>query len=169
MKHTQKQTYNHLKVSGDKASLDAFIQTVIQGDGTIQILDSIIPIPGPSKNQIEQWGAIFGDYGQSIIFQSDTEIVFEFWSYYEPLIKGLASVSMLFPTLVFTGSYYTTTKSTMGSYKIEHGQVSFVELNPENSQAMKEFSGDWTEETEKTWFDFADAYFRNEVTEAISV
>lgn len=159
MKRTRRQTYNRLTVFGNRECLADFVGTIMNEDGSIEILDSTIPIPGPSSAQVEQWGAFYGDYGQSIIHMSETEITIEFWSYYDPLIKGLTSVSMLFPDLTFVGTYYTTLKLTMGCYEVKHGQCVFEEINPENSHQMDDFCGKWDEKTENGWFALAESFF----------
>jgi hypothetical protein len=167
MKRGKTQTCSRLKVTGDKDALQRFVEMIVDKNGDIKILHNTVPIPGPSHEQTEFWGAIFGDYATEIIRQSDTEIVIEFWSYYDPLVKGLTSMSMLFPELTFTGAFYTTLKATLGRYKIEHGQIDYGELNPKTSLEMKNFCCDWDDEIETKWFSLADNWIADMIGEPL--
>lgn len=165
VKRNKTQTFTRLKIIGNKKSLRKFVKASVDKNGNIDILNRIVPIHGPSQDQVEKWGAIFGDYDQKIVRQSDTEIVFEFWSYYDPLVKGLTLVSGLFPDLTFIGGYYTTLKATMGHYTIHDGKCNHGALDPTHSLEMKNFCCEWDENMENLWFALAENYVADMIGE----
>lgn len=159
MKRRVTQTGTRLKVTGDADSIRRFLETVTLEDGDISIMNTNIPIEGPSTEQVETWGASFGDYSNRVVYQTDTEVIFEFWSYYDPLIKGLASISMLYPSLTFTGAYMTTIGFTLGSYIIRNGTIeSFIQVSPETTPMMMKFRSNWDDKTQESWFDHAEEF-----------
>lgn len=159
MKRRVTQTGTRLKVTGDAESIRCFLHKVTLDNGDISILGTNVPVDGPSRSQAQEWGASFGDYSNTIVYQTDTEVIFEFWSYYDPLVKGLTSVSLLYPLLTFTGAYMTTVGFILGSYIIENGAInSFIEISPETTPMMLKFRSSWDDEAQKSWFEYAEGF-----------
>lgn len=168
MKRSKTQTYTKLKVSGEKEHLDEFVKIITDDDGEVQIFSNSFPIPGPSQEQVMFWGAVFGDYSTKIVRHSSNELVIEFWSYWDPLVRGMISISMIFPKLTFAGAYVTTLKATLGRYVIMDGQCESGELTPNHSLEMMNFCCEWDEAMEESWFRLADNWVADMIGEPLA-
>ena len=166
MKRNKTQTYTKLVVRGNKKSLRAFKKHIKKHDGDVEVVDRLFLESNHTSEEIT--ASLFADYDTKIISESKDHLVIEFWSYYDPLIRGLTVLSEKFPKLTFVGAYVTTLKATLGRYVIQDGKCDSGELDPFSSQEMKNFCCEWDEKIEKSWFELADNWVADMTGEPLS-
>lgn len=155
------QTHSHLKVKGNKILIDSFVQRVTLGESCVGIMGSMVPMPAlipdnawtmMDKWQKINWGAEFGDYDTEIIEHGENYVIFDFWSYFSPLLPGLARIAFMYPTLTLSGSYSQLRDFMYGSYRFEKGVLSYHHKHSlETDRRMRKMAERWDEGGEEKW------------------
>lgn len=158
------QTNTRLKVEGSDYVIDAIRDNALSGKNSVSIMNTLVPmspiiqyiLPEQIPNwETANWGAVFGDYDTEIVERSLGSITFDFWSWYNPLLIGLETISAKFPTVTLRGSYVQLRGFETGTYVIKDGQlISFDRKTADDDEKLRDMMYSWSAGGKEQWVEF---------------
>jgi hypothetical protein len=151
---------NNLTVTGDSVELKRFVAAVTNEDGSIQILNNLLPFPAELEGKditdkdgtviaraftdngynwcLRNWGTKWGDCETEITVNDPDHLVFRYQTAWSPAIEGLSQISAMFPTLTFQTDWVEEGMQSLGAASFTNGHDCVYEVPYEQMPVWEE-------------------------------